>query len=105
MTRRATAWALAALLAAPAAALAHGGHQHVMGTVSKAGPDSLDVKTKDGTVVTVALTPETKYLRGKEPATAADLHEGMRVVVDTRKDGARTVAVEVKLGVVKPPAK
>jgi hypothetical protein len=35
-------------------------------------------------------------------AAAADVKEGTRVVVDTRKDGARTVAVEVKLGVAKP---
>jgi hypothetical protein len=103
MRRRSAAWSLAALLAVPAALLAHGGHQHVMGTVTKADTETLEVKTKDGAVVTVSLTPDTKYLRGKEAAAAADLQEGMRVVVDTRKDGARTVAVEVKLGVVKAP--
>jgi hypothetical protein len=101
MNRRALLAALA-VLAVPVTLRAHGGHDHVMGTVTAVSAETLEVEDKAGKRVVVHLTAQTKYLRGKEAAAAADVKEGPRVVVDTRKDGARTVAVEVKLGVAKP---
>ena len=75
-------------------ALAHEGHKHVMGTVAAVSADQLQVKTKDGKSVTVSLTQTTRYMKGKEKATLADVHVGDRVVVDLDKGGA---AEEVRL--------
>jgi hypothetical protein len=87
------------ILLASGLALAHGGHAHVMGTVTAAAADHLDVKTKDGKVVTVPIAETTQYSRGKEKAARSDVRVGERVVVHL---GAGGVAVEVKLPAAKP---
>lgn len=75
-------------------ALAHGGHPHVLGTVTALTADHIEVKTKDGKTVSVPLTKTTKFLKGDQPATAADAKVGSRVVVHLGEGG---VAVEVHL--------
>lgn len=75
-------------------ALAHG-HGHVMGTVAAMAADHIEVKTKDGKVVSVPLNEKTQYSLGKKKATAADVQVGKRVVVHL---GAAGEALEVKLG-------
>jgi len=74
--------------------LAHGGHPHVMGTVTAVAADHLEVKTKDGKAVSVPLAKTTRYSKGDQKATPADVHAGDRVVVHLGADGA---AEEVKL--------
>ncbi|MFL6235375.1 MAG: hypothetical protein ACJ76N_19725 [Thermoanaerobaculia bacterium] len=71
-----------------AAALAHEGHHHVMGTIKTVAADHIEVTTKGGKSVTVPLAAETKYFKGKETAAKADLKVGERVVVDLGKSGA-----------------
>ena len=61
---------------------AHGGHDHVLGTVTAVTETRLDVKTGDGKVMAIRLTGETKYEKDKKPATLKDLKAGLRVVVD-----------------------
>ncbi|HEX9304573.1 MAG TPA: hypothetical protein VGA31_09015 [Thermoanaerobaculia bacterium] len=80
---------MAILLAASAAAIAHG-HGHVMGTILTVHPDHLDVQTKDGKSVSVPLTKSTRYFRGNAKTTAADLMAGSRVVVHLAADGSAT---------------
>jgi hypothetical protein len=86
-------------LAAPAVR-AHGGHDHVMGTVKavdlKAG--TMEVETREGKRVTVQVDDKTKYLRGPAAAKAADVVPGMRVVIDTKAADGTVVAKEVRLG-------
>ena len=106
--------ALALILAVTAAAspvslLAHPGHEHkLLGTVMAVAADQLTLKGKDGAVVTVHLDRETKVIKDKKPATAADITTGVRVVVTavTVKDkGAdRSMARRIELGVT-PPAR
>ena len=98
------ALALVAVVAAPAWLRAHGGHGHVMGTVKEVKADRLNVETAEGKPAELQLTAKTRYLRGKTAAKASDLTPGMRVVVDTEEQEGRTVAVEVRLGVVVKPA-
>ena len=74
-------------------ASAHG-HGHVMGTVASVTAERIEVKTKDGKTVAVPLTAETKYLKGKQKATRADVRVGERVVVHLAAGGA---ALEVHL--------
>lgn len=74
--------ALTMVLGAPAAARAHEGHDHkVMGTVTAIKDTHLEVKGADGKTVAFILTDQTKVLRGKTPATRADIKPEMRVVV------------------------
>jgi len=88
---------LASLFVAPTL-FAHGGHDHVMGTVTAVTESRLDVKTPEGKAVTIRLTGETKYEKDKKPATLKDLKPGVRVVVDADKDKEVLVAKEVKIG-------
>lgn len=102
---RVLALAAALGLAAAPAARAHGGHDHVMGTVKavdlKAG--TVEIETKDGTRVTVLVNDKTKYLRGTSStaASSSDVVVGVRVAVDAGKEGGKLLAREIRL----PPAK
>jgi hypothetical protein len=88
---------LASFLVAPTL-FAHGGHDHVMGTVTAVTETRLDVKTSEGKTLTIRLTGETKYEKEKKPATVKDLKPGVRVVVDADRDKEALVAKEVKIG-------
>jgi hypothetical protein len=103
-TLRSLALFAALTLAFSGAALAHGGHDHVMGTVKSvdAKARTVDVETRDGKHVTVALDDQTKYLRGDAAATAADLVAGVRVVIDSNTVEGQELAKEIRLG---PPPK
>jgi hypothetical protein len=102
---RTLALAAALALAGAPAARAHGGHDHVMGTVKavdlKAG--TVEVETRDGKRVTVLVNDRTKYLRGAAAAASSDLAVDQRVVVDAGKEGGKLVAREIRLGVAKKP--
>ena len=105
MNRRTLCLALAAALAASHAVplFAHGGHEHVMGTVKTvdAQAGKLEVSTKDGKVVAVQLNDKTKYLRGTATVEAKDLAVGERVVVDAAKEKGALVAREIRLPLAK----
>ena len=90
--------ALAAMLLTSGAALAHGGHGHLMGTVTKVEGTRLELKTRDGKTAAVKLTDKTVFKKGKEPATASDVSVGQRVMIDTDGAGDNPAAVEVQLG-------
>jgi hypothetical protein len=68
-----------------AAALAHGGEEHVIGTVTKVAPDSITVETTANKPVTVAVALETKFIKAKTPAKIADLNVGDRVVIHAKE--------------------
>lgn len=93
---------LAALsLAAAGAAFAHGGHDHVIGTVKAvdAKARTIDVEGRYGKrITTVAFDDNTRFLRGEAAATAADVVQGVRVVIDADTVGGKQVAKEIKLG-------
>ena len=52
---------------------AHGDEQHVMGTVSKVDGMNIIVKTQDGSLKTVMVTAETKYLKSGSAAKLEDV--------------------------------
>jgi hypothetical protein len=91
---------LALAILVPEFALAHGGHAHVIGTVSAVVVDHLEIKTKDGKTVSVPLNGETKFFKGKEKATRAALHIGDRVVAHL---GAKGVAEEIRFSTEAAP--
>lgn len=91
------ALSLSALLVSTAL-FAHGGHEHTMGTVSAIDAKHVEVKTQDGKTVSIQLSPDTKYVKGKTAAAFADVTVGTRVMVESKKDRDQLVAVEVQLG-------
>ena len=89
---------MVAALFLTAMAFAHGDEQHVMGKVIKVEDASITVKTKDGVVKAVMVTPSTKYMKGEAAATQKDLKVGDRVVIHAVPMGDRLHATEVKIG-------
>ena len=106
MKTRHRAWTLilAVLFAAPL--LAHEGHVHKMrGTVSKIEEAQLLIQTKDRQDVVVALTQETRYLKGTSPASASDIEVGTRVGITTIEKDGKLIAQEVRIGSTTKEAK
>jgi Domain of unknown function (DUF5666) len=89
-----------ALLILPATAFAHGGGEHVMGTVKAVDAGSLTVETMDKKEVKVILGDKTRFEKDGVPASAKDLTVGARVVVHTAKgtEAGDLFAVVVKFG-------
>jgi hypothetical protein len=84
---------------------AHKGHDHMlMGTLTMVAPDHVmvkvtDPKTKQDSLKTVAMKPDTKVLRGMPgtPAKAADLTTGARVIVNIGEGKEPLSAKEIHL--------
>jgi hypothetical protein len=86
------------------AVFAHGGEEHVIGTVSKVAPDSITVKTTANKLVTVAVAPETKFIKAKAAAKVADLNVGDRVVIHAKEiTEGNLVADTVEFAAAPPP--
>lgn len=86
------------LLAFAAAPLfAHGGFDHVIGTVSKVDNNVMTVKTTKGDV-DVKLNAQTEISKGDQKAAVEDLKPGIRVVVDIPEGSKDHVAHSVKMG-------
>ncbi len=86
-------------------AFAHGGMEHITGTITSIGDKVMTVKTTKAAIVQVHLDAKTEYSRGKAAAAIANLREGDRVVVHAMKMNGTLVAHQVKLGVdTKSPA-
>jgi hypothetical protein len=81
-----------------ALAFAHGGMDHVMGTVTAVTDHSLSVKTRDGSVQTVEFDGETKFVKGTAAATVKDVQVGTRVVIHAHKQDTTLHATEVNIG-------
>jgi len=102
--KRSLALPLAVLLfVLTAAAFAHEGFEHVMGTVVKIADNVLTVKTSKGDVE-VKLDGKTEITKNNHKAQRADLTPGVRVVVDVPEGAKDKIAHSVKIGVA-PPAK
>lgn len=95
---------VALLLACAAQVFAHGGFEHVTGTVVKLENSVLTVKTAKGESA-VILDAKTEITRNEKPAQAADLKAGVRVVVDIPEDSKTKVAHSIKIGVAGKAAK
>ena len=85
------------LLACAMQVFAHGGFDHVTGTVVKLDNNVLTVKTAKGEVP-VTLDAKTEITRNDKPAQAADLKAGVRVVVDIPEGSKTKLAHSVKIG-------
>lgn len=90
---------IAASLATPPLAGAHGGHAHkVMGTVSSIEGTHVMVKTTDGKTVMVMLDGKTKITQGKTTVTSAALKVGDRIVAQGAQAKDMLTAASVQVG-------
>ena len=76
---------------------AHGGFEHVIGTVVSLSNNVLTVKTTKGNV-DVKLDEKTELTKSDQKAQIADLKPGTRVVVDIPEGSKDKIAHSVKLG-------
>jgi hypothetical protein len=76
---------------------AHGGFDHVIGTVAGVSGNVLTVKTAKGNV-NVKLDEKTEISRGDQKAQSSDLTPGLRVIVDIPEGSKDNIAHSVKLG-------
>ena len=90
---------LVALAIAPVIAFAHGGLEHVVGTVAKVSDQSVTVTTKAGKTVEVLLDAQTTYARADKPIQKGDLKVGDRVVIHAAEKGTTLTAHTVEVGV------
>jgi hypothetical protein len=106
ITRIITKGCLPALLVAVSvtAALAHGGFEHVQGTVSKISAQTVTVTTAAKKSVEVGINAKTTYTRGDKTVAASDMKVGDRVVIDATEVNEALVAASVKLGAAAAPA-
>jgi hypothetical protein len=87
------------LVLLPALAAAHGGG-HAKGTIAAFDRDHIELTTPEGKTLSVTLRKDTKYLRGEQPATAADLAVGLRCMIHLAADKS---AAEVHLPAAPKP--
>lgn len=91
--------ALLALLLGCAAAVAHNGVEHVMGTVTAVTDKSITVDTLKHEAVTVLLDPATTFSNSGKDATLKDVKVGTRVVINAKENAEKKlVSVSVKWG-------
>jgi hypothetical protein len=77
---------------------AHGGMEHVLGTVTAITDHSISVKTRDGATKTVEFDSETKIVKGDAEATIKDIQVGSRVVIHAHNHDNSLHAAEVRIG-------
>ncbi len=93
---------LAAVVAFPGAAFAHGNEQHVIGTVSQVTATAITVKTTTNDVVTVSVASITEFTQAGQAAKLADLKVGDRVVIHAMKHGDGLMAHTVQFAAPTP---
>jgi len=79
-------------------AYAHGGMEHVMGTVADISATSITVITTDGKTHIVLLTAETRYAKESTAITVSDIKVGDAVVIHATRKNDELTAAEVKVG-------
>lgn len=90
--------AIVSLALLPKIATAHGGEEHVTGTVTKVSDASVAVKTTAGKTVEVGFDAKTTYARGKAPIQKTDIKVGDRVVIHAVEIDEKLVAHTVEVG-------
>lgn len=104
MSKTAAAWttlgllALAGALLAARPAAAHEGHRHqAMGTVASIDAARVVVSTTDGARRAFALSPATKFLRGRTEVRREEVETGERAVILYETRSGVDDALEVRL--------
>jgi hypothetical protein len=86
----------------PAIASAHGGEEHVIGTVMKISDTAVSVKTTAGKTVNVGFDAKTICTRGEQAIRKTDLKIGDRVVIHAEEVNEKLVAHTIEAGANAP---
>jgi hypothetical protein len=92
---RIVTFVIAAIVVAAAAAHAHGGKPHLMGTIVQLHENHLIVKNQAGKERTVELNAKTKLEKAGKAATRAELVAGVRVSVHVDADGKTALLIKI----------
>jgi hypothetical protein len=76
--------------------------QHLMGTVHGESAQQLQIRTTEGSIISVGLDMRTRYERQGKAARAGDLEPGARVVIEAENMNGRLIARLVRIGVTEP---
>jgi hypothetical protein len=79
-------------------AIAHGGLEHVVGTIANVSDMSITVTTTAGKSIEVALDMKTTYSKNNQVIQRADVKVGDRVVIHAEKSGTKLIAHTVQIG-------
>ena len=90
--------AILALALLPAIVSAHGGEEHVVGTVTKVSDTSVTVKTTAGKMVDVGFDAKTTYARAKLPIQKSEVKVGDRIVIHAVEVNEKLIAHTVEVG-------
>ena len=91
--------AIVSLALLPTIVTAHGGEEHVTGTVTKISDTSVTVKTTAGKTVEVGFDAKmTTYERAKQLIQKTDIKVGDRVVIHAMEVNEKMVAHSVEVG-------
>ena len=91
--------AVVSLALIPTIATAHGGEEHVVGTVANISDTSVTVKTAAGKMVEVGLDAKmTTYERAKKPIQKTDIKVGDRIVIHAMEMNEKLTAHTVEVG-------
>ena len=85
---------LFAMLAAGAAAMAHGDNDHVRGTITQISAQGITLQTTARATRTLALNDKTTFEKSGRKAALADLRVGDRVVVDVPKNTNEALVIQ-----------
>ena len=97
--------AIVSLALLPTIASAHGGEEHVTGTVTKVTDTSVTVKTTAGKTVEVGFDAKmTTYERAKQAVQKSDIKVGDKIVIHAMEVNEKLVAHSIELGAA-PAAK
>ena len=78
--------------------IAHGGEEHVTGTVTQVLDQSVTVKTTAGKMVEVAFDAKTTYARDKRPISKSEIKAGDRIVIHAAEVNQKLVAHTIEIG-------
>ena len=99
--RRLCIVAVFALILGSAAAYAHNGFEHVMGTVTVITDSSITVETLKHTSISVSIDGATKFSKNDVAVSRMQMKVGDRVVIDAKETSdKKLLGVTVKLGAV-----
>jgi len=87
----------ALVMAALTPAFAHGGFEHIRGTVAKVADNVLTVKTAKGNV-NVKLDSRTQFTHNDRKAQVSDLKPGARVIAEVPEGSQDHAAQSVRIG-------
>ncbi|GJL49679.1 MAG: hypothetical protein NPIRA01_09060 [Nitrospirales bacterium] len=80
---------------------AHGGNEHVLGTVTESSADHVVVKTPKGKSVSITIQAQTSFQQDGVETKDARPQVGDRLVAEVSKDGEEFVGKEIRFATPK----